>query len=142
MAQDTVYLPLFLITYHRRMSVYSLSNNDHQMHGAYSEVHIDCIKMTLITSEIQIQFMREKEYLPNVFEYVSYREVDVGFFNTLWLLPHLNQCTQFIPSQFFSRLTYLCTFKYHQSRTLFVFLWSVCWCMIMSTLSELQKNLL
>ena len=43
----------------------------HHMHGGYSEVHIDCIKITLITSEIQIQFMREKEYLPNVFEYVS-----------------------------------------------------------------------
>jgi hypothetical protein len=43
----------------------------HHMHGGYSEVHIDCIKITLITSEIQIQFMREKEFLPNVFEYVS-----------------------------------------------------------------------
>ncbi len=34
-------------------------------------VHINCIKIMLITSEIQIQFMREKEFLPNVFEYVS-----------------------------------------------------------------------
>jgi hypothetical protein len=50
--------------------LFSLQLN-HQMHGGYSEVHIDCIKMMLITSEIQIPFMREKEYLPKVFEYFS-----------------------------------------------------------------------
>ncbi len=47
--------------------LFSLQLN-HQMHGCYSEVHIDCIKMLLITSEIQIQFMREKPYLPGVFD--------------------------------------------------------------------------
>ena len=119
--------------------LFSLQRN-HQMHGGYSEVNIDCIKMLLITSEIQIQFMREKHYLLKIFEYVSYREVDVGFFNTLWLLPHLNQCTQFLPSQFFFRLTFLCTFKYHQSRTLLAFLWSVCWCMRMSTFLNFRRN--
>ncbi len=35
------------------------------MHGGYSEVYIDCIKMLLITSAIQIQFMREKYNLPS-----------------------------------------------------------------------------
>ena len=46
----------------------NLSPTYHQMHGGYSEVNIDCIKMLLITSEIQIQFMREKHYLPGVFD--------------------------------------------------------------------------
>ena len=41
------------------------------MHGGYSEVNIDCIKMLLITSAIQIQFMREKYNLPNVFDSTS-----------------------------------------------------------------------
>ena len=47
--------------------LFSLQLN-HQMHGGYSEVNIDCIKMLLITSEIQIQFMREKHNLLKIFE--------------------------------------------------------------------------
>ncbi len=38
------------------------------MHSGYSEVNIDCIKMLLITSAIQIQCMREKYNLPDVFD--------------------------------------------------------------------------
>jgi transposase InsO family protein len=42
------------------------------MHGGYSEVHSDCIKMLLHTSEIQIPIVREKHNLPVVFDsYVS-----------------------------------------------------------------------
>ncbi len=42
------------------------------MHGGYSEVNIDCIKMLLIISAIQIQFIREKYNVPYVFDsYVS-----------------------------------------------------------------------
>jgi hypothetical protein len=43
-----------------------------QMHGGYSEVYGDCIKMLLKTSEIQIQIVREKHNLPIIFDsYVS-----------------------------------------------------------------------
>ncbi len=70
---------------------------------------------------------------------LSFREV-VGFFNRLWLMPHLTQCTQFLPSCFFSRSTYLCTFKYLQSQTLFAFQWSVCWCMRISTFLNFRRN--
>jgi hypothetical protein len=38
------------------------------MHGGYSEVYSDCIKMLLKTSEIQIQIVREKHNLPVVFD--------------------------------------------------------------------------
>jgi hypothetical protein len=34
------------------------------MHGGYSKVYGNCIKMLLKTSKIQIQIMREKHYLP------------------------------------------------------------------------------
>ncbi len=40
----------------------------HQMHGGYSEVYGNCIKMLLKTSEIQIQIAREKHNLPIVFD--------------------------------------------------------------------------
>ncbi len=44
----------------------------HQMHGGYSEVYSNCIKMLLKTSEIQIQIAWEKHNLPVVFDsYVS-----------------------------------------------------------------------
>jgi hypothetical protein len=44
----------------------------HQMHGGYSKVYGNCIKMLLKTSEIQIQIVREKHNLPDVFDsYVS-----------------------------------------------------------------------
>jgi hypothetical protein len=38
------------------------------MHGGYSKVYSDCIKMLLKTSLIQIQILREKHYLPIVFD--------------------------------------------------------------------------
>jgi hypothetical protein len=42
------------------------------MHGGYSEVYGDCIKMVLKTSEVQIQIVREKHNLSVVFDaYVS-----------------------------------------------------------------------
>jgi hypothetical protein len=42
------------------------------MHGGYSKVYGNCIKMLLKTSEIQIQIVREKHILPIVFDsYVS-----------------------------------------------------------------------
>jgi hypothetical protein len=42
------------------------------MHGGYSEVYSNCIKMLLKTSKIQIQIVREKHNLPIVFDsYVS-----------------------------------------------------------------------
>ncbi len=44
----------------------------HQMHGGYSEVYGDCIKMLLNTSKIQIQIVQEKHNLPIIFDsYVS-----------------------------------------------------------------------
>jgi hypothetical protein len=43
-----------------------------QMHGGYSKVYGDCIKMLLNTSVIQIQIAREEHYLPIIFDsYVS-----------------------------------------------------------------------
>jgi hypothetical protein len=42
------------------------------MHGGYSKVYGNCIKMLLKTSKIQIQIVREKHNLPIVFDsYVS-----------------------------------------------------------------------
>ena len=38
------------------------------MHGGYSKVYGDCIKMLLNTSEIQIHIMREIHNLPIVFD--------------------------------------------------------------------------
>ena len=40
----------------------------HQMHGGYSEVHSDCIRMLLKTSKIEIRIMREEHNLPIVFD--------------------------------------------------------------------------
>jgi len=37
------------------------------MHGGYSEVHSDCIRMLLRTSTIEIQIVREEHNLPVVF---------------------------------------------------------------------------
>jgi hypothetical protein len=67
-----VYLPC--VSYHLlQMDVRLFSPHTyHQMHGGYSKVYGDCIKMLLNTSEIQIQILREKHYLPIVFDsYVS-----------------------------------------------------------------------
>ena len=41
----------------------------HQMHGGYSEVHSDCIRMLLKTSTIKIQIVREEHNLPVVFDF-------------------------------------------------------------------------
>ena len=40
----------------------------HQMHGGYSEVHSDCIRMLLKTSTIEIRIVREEHNLPVVFD--------------------------------------------------------------------------
>ncbi len=39
----------------------------HQMHGGYSEVHSDCVRMLLKTSTIKIGIVREEHNLPVVF---------------------------------------------------------------------------
>ncbi len=63
-----VYLPC--VSYHLpQMDIRLFSPQTyHQMHGGYSEVYRDCIKMLLKTSEIQIQIVREKHNLPIVFD--------------------------------------------------------------------------
>jgi hypothetical protein len=73
---DTKGFPVYLpcASYHLpQTDVYLFSPHTyHQMHGGYFKVYDDCIKMLLKTSEIQIQIMREKHYLPIVFDlYVS-----------------------------------------------------------------------
>jgi hypothetical protein len=69
---DTKGLPVYLcsVSYHLpQMDVHLFSPHTyHQMHGGYSEVYGDCIKMLLNTSEIQIQIMREKHNLPIIFD--------------------------------------------------------------------------
>jgi len=40
----------------------------HQMHGGYSEVHSNCVRMLLKTSTIKIRIMREEHNLPVVFD--------------------------------------------------------------------------
>jgi hypothetical protein len=67
-----VYLPC--VSYHLpQMDVHLFSPQTYcQMHGGYSKVYGNCIKMLLKTSEIQIQIVREKHNLPIVFDaYIS-----------------------------------------------------------------------
>ncbi len=69
-----VYLPC--VSYHLPQTDICLFSPQtyHQMHGGYSEVYGDCIKMLLKTSEIQIQIVREKLNLPIVFDsYISHK---------------------------------------------------------------------
>ncbi len=63
-----VYLPC--ISYHfPQMDIHLFSPQTyHQMHGGYSEVYGNCIKMLLKTFETQIQIGREKQNLPIVFD--------------------------------------------------------------------------
>jgi hypothetical protein len=63
-----VYLPC--VSYHLRQTDVCLFSPHvyHQMHGGYSEVHGNCIKMLLKTSEIQIAIVKEKHNLPVVFD--------------------------------------------------------------------------
>ena len=73
---DTKGFPVYLpcVSYHLPQTDVRLFSPQtyHQMHGGYSEVYSDCIKMLLKTSEIQIQIVREKHNLPVVFDsYVS-----------------------------------------------------------------------
>ncbi len=73
---DTKELPVYLpcVSYHLpQMDVRLFAPHTyHQMHGGYSKVYGDCVKMLLKTSEIQIQIVREKHNLPIVFDsYVS-----------------------------------------------------------------------
>ncbi len=65
---------IFLVSYHLpQMDVHLFPPHTyHQMHGGYSEVYDNCIKMLLKTSEFQIQIVREKHNLPVIFDsYVS-----------------------------------------------------------------------
>jgi hypothetical protein len=76
---DTRGFPVYLpgVFHHLpQMDIYLFSpQTDHQMHGGYSKVYSNCIKMLLKTSEIQIQIMRKKHNLPVVFDsYVSPKE--------------------------------------------------------------------
>ena len=69
---NPVYLPC--VSYHLPQTDVRLFSPQtyHQMHGGYSEVYGNCIKMLLNTSEIQIPIVREKHNLPVVFDsYVS-----------------------------------------------------------------------
>jgi hypothetical protein len=75
---DTKGLPVYLpcVSYHLPQTDVRLfsPHTYHQMHGGYSEVYGDCIKikMLLNTSEIQIQIVRDKHNLPIIFDsYVS-----------------------------------------------------------------------
>jgi hypothetical protein len=73
---DTKGLPAYLpcVSYHlphTDVRLFSL-HTYHQMHGGYSKVYGNCIKMLLKTSKIQIQIVREKHNLPIIFDsYVS-----------------------------------------------------------------------
>jgi hypothetical protein len=67
-----VYLPC--VSYHLPQTDICLFSPQtyHQMHGGYTKVYGNCIKMLLKTSEIQIQIVREKYNLPIVLNsYVS-----------------------------------------------------------------------
>ncbi len=73
---DTKGFPVYLpcVSYHLpQMNVHLFSPHTYyQMHGGYSKVYGNCIKMLLKTSEIQTQIVREEHNLPIVFDsYVS-----------------------------------------------------------------------
>ena len=63
-----VYLPC--VSYHLPSTDVRLFSPQtyHQMHGGYSEVYGDCIRMLLKTSTIEIHIAREKHNLPVVFD--------------------------------------------------------------------------
>ena len=63
-----VYLPC--VSYHLPSTDVRLFSPQtyHQMHGGYSEVYGDCIRMLLKTSTIDIHIVREKHNLPVVFD--------------------------------------------------------------------------
>ncbi len=69
---DTKGLPVYLpsVSYHLPQTDVCLFSPRvyHQMHGGYSKVHCNCIKMLLKTSEIQIAIVKEKHNLPVVFD--------------------------------------------------------------------------
>jgi hypothetical protein len=65
---NPVYLPC--VSYHLPKTDVRLFSPQtyHQMHGGYSEVHSNCIRMLLKTSTIEIQIVREEHNLPVVFD--------------------------------------------------------------------------
>jgi hypothetical protein len=69
---DTNGLPVYLscVSYHLPETDVCLFSPQtyHQMHGGYSEVYGDCIKMLLKTSTIKIKIVREQHNRPAVFE--------------------------------------------------------------------------
>ncbi len=65
---NPVYLPC--VSYHLPETDVRLFSPQtyHQMHGGYSEVHSDCIRMLLKTSTIEIRIVREEHNLPVVLD--------------------------------------------------------------------------
>ena len=95
---------------------FSPHTNHRQMHGDYSEVSCNCIKMLFITSKVQIQIMREVN-LPVVL-YLT-QEND-GFYYALWLLPHPS-ISRPLPMN-------VCPFRVHWPLPLFALsMQSMCW---------------
>ena len=93
---DTLGLPVYIpsLSYPLpKMDVRLFSPHTyHQMHGDYSEVHSNCIKMLLKTSEIQIPIVKEKHNIPVVFDSFSLSqsgEEIIGLHYALWHMPHM-----------------------------------------------------
>ena len=87
---------VFLFTYHRWMSVYSLPKHTINDDGC-SEVYSNCINMLLKTSKFKYRSWGRNLIFPLYLTQTSLlRQEDVGFHNAHWLMPHPLQCSQFL----------------------------------------------
>ena len=79
---NPIYLPC--VSYHLPETDVRLFSPQtyHQMHGGYSEVHSDCVRMLLKTSTIEIRHVREEHNLPVVFFLIP---LFLGKQRKLWL---------------------------------------------------------
>jgi hypothetical protein len=87
---------VFLFTYHRWMSVYSLPKHTINDDGC-SEVYSNCINMLLKTAKFKYRLWGRNLIFPLYLTQTSLlRQEDVGFHNAHWLMPHPLQCSQFL----------------------------------------------
>ena len=86
---------VFLFTYHRWMSVYSLPKHTINDDGC-SKVYSDCINMLLKTSKFKYRSWRNLIFPLYLTQTSLLRQEDVGFHNAHSLMPHPLQCSQFL----------------------------------------------
>ncbi len=93
---------VFLFTYHRQMSVYSISDD------RCSKVYSNCINMLLKTSKFEYRLWGRNLIFPLYLTQTSLlQQEDVGFHNAHWLMPCPSQCSQFLKTIIFKIFEYV-----------------------------------